>query len=81
MLEISIKCDCIGAGPARKLYEELYCARGDMENRIKEQYSLFAGRVSVATLRAIGDTRAASVKRFFLIRIAAETVRPGGKRR
>jgi len=38
--------------PARQLYEELYCARGDMENRIKEQYSLFAGRVSVATMRA-----------------------------
>lgn len=38
--------------PAQKLYEELYCARGDMENRIKEQYSLFAGRVSAATLRA-----------------------------
>jgi len=37
---------------AQKLYEELYCARGDMENRIKEQYSLFAGRVSAATLRA-----------------------------
>ena len=38
--------------PAPKLYEELYCARGDMENRIKEQYSLFAGRVGAATLRA-----------------------------
>jgi hypothetical protein len=38
--------------PPQKLYEELYCARGDMENRIKEQYSLFAGRVSSATLRA-----------------------------
>jgi len=38
--------------PGQKLYEELYCARGDMENRIKEQYSLFAGRVSAATLRA-----------------------------
>ena len=38
--------------PAQKLYEELYCARGDMENRIKEQYSLFAGRVSAATMRA-----------------------------
>jgi hypothetical protein len=38
--------------PKRKLYEELYCARGDMENRIKEQYSLFAGRVSTATMRA-----------------------------
>jgi Transposase DDE domain group 1 len=38
--------------PAQRLYEELYCARGDLENRIKEQYSLFAGRVSAATLRA-----------------------------
>jgi Transposase DDE domain group 1 len=38
--------------PPQRLYEELYCARGDMENRIKEQYSLFAGRVSAATLRA-----------------------------
>src|SRR5207302_7529208 len=35
--------------PARKLYEQLYCARGDMENRIKEQYSLFAGRVETVT--------------------------------
>jgi len=38
--------------PAQKLYEELYCARGDMENRIKEQFSLFAGRVSTESLRA-----------------------------
>ena len=38
--------------PARRLYEELYCARGDMENRIKEQYQLFAGRVSAETMRA-----------------------------
>jgi hypothetical protein len=38
--------------PAQKLYEELYCARGDMENRIKEQYSLFADRVSAETMRA-----------------------------
>jgi hypothetical protein len=34
------------------LYEELYCARGDMENRIKEQFSLFADRVSAETMRA-----------------------------
>jgi hypothetical protein len=33
--------------PARALYEELYCARGDMENRIKEQQlALFADRTS-----------------------------------
>jgi len=38
--------------PAQQLYEELYCARGDMENRIKEQFSLFADRVSAETLRA-----------------------------
>ena len=38
--------------PAQKLYEELYCERGEMENRIKEQLSLFAGRVSAETLRA-----------------------------
>jgi hypothetical protein len=38
--------------PAQKLYEELYCARGDMENRIKEQFMLFADRVSAETMRA-----------------------------
>jgi hypothetical protein len=37
---------------AQRLYEELYCARGDMENRIKEQFSLFADRVSAETMRA-----------------------------
>jgi len=34
-------------GEARALYEELYCARGEMENRIKEaQLGLFADRTS-----------------------------------
>jgi hypothetical protein len=38
---------------ARWLYEKLYCARGDMENRIKEcQLDLFADRTSTATMRA-----------------------------
>ena len=38
---------------ARTLYEKLYCARGDMENRIKEcQLDLFADRTSAATMRA-----------------------------
>lgn len=37
---------------AQKLYEKLYCARGEMENRIKEQLSLFATRVSAETLAA-----------------------------
>jgi len=34
------------------LYEQLYCARGDMENRIKEQLMLFADRTSTAYLRS-----------------------------
>jgi hypothetical protein len=38
---------------ARHLYEKVYCARGDMENRIKEcQLDLFADRTSAATMRA-----------------------------
>ncbi len=40
----------IGTQP---LHEQLYCARGDMENRIKEQQlDLFADRTSAATRRA-----------------------------
>ena len=38
---------------ARRLYEAIYCARGEMENRIKEcQLDLFADRTSAATMRA-----------------------------
>ncbi|MFX3658376.1 MAG: IS1380 family transposase [bacterium] len=38
---------------AKRLYEKLYCVRGEMENRIKEQQlGLFADRTSTATLRA-----------------------------
>ena len=38
---------------ARHLYEKIYCARGDMENRIKEcQLDLFADRTSTATMQA-----------------------------
>src|ERR1700678_1589317 len=38
---------------ARELYEDVYCARGDMENRIKEsQADLFADRTSTATMLA-----------------------------
>jgi hypothetical protein len=37
----------------RVLYERVYCARGDMEKRVKEcQLDLFAGRASAATMRA-----------------------------
>src|SRR5450756_816067 len=38
--------------PAQKLYEQLYCARGEMENRIKEQLNLFSDRLSTETMRA-----------------------------
>jgi hypothetical protein len=38
---------------ARHLYEKIYCARGEMENRIKEcQLDLFADRTSAKTMRA-----------------------------
>jgi len=38
---------------ARELYEDIYCARGDMENRIKEQQlDLFADRTSTSLMRA-----------------------------
>jgi hypothetical protein len=37
---------------ARPLYEDLYCQRGEMENRIKEQLMLFADRTSTALLRS-----------------------------
>ena len=36
---------------AQALYEELYYERGNMENRITEQFSLFADRVSAETIR------------------------------
>jgi len=38
--------------PAPMLYETIYCARGDMENRIKEQQmGLFADRLSTESIR------------------------------
>jgi hypothetical protein len=41
------------AWAATPLYEQEYCSRGDMENRIKEQQlMLFADRVSCQTMRA-----------------------------
>jgi hypothetical protein len=41
------------AGDGRHLYEDIYCARGEMENRIKEcQADLFADRTSTATMAA-----------------------------
>jgi hypothetical protein len=46
----SLSCDEVDA---RTLYEQRYCGRGEMENRIKEQQLwLFADRTSCATMRA-----------------------------
>jgi hypothetical protein len=43
----------LGGTPAQALYEEIFCARGDMENRIKEQQlDLFADRTSAASMRS-----------------------------
>lgn len=42
-----------GEASARYLYETIYCARGEMENRIKEcQLDLYADRTSTGTMRA-----------------------------
>jgi hypothetical protein len=38
--------------PAQNLYEKFYCARGEMENRIKEQMCLFADRLSTQEMKA-----------------------------
>ena len=43
----------VGQMDGRSLYEDFYCARGEMENRIKEQQlDLFADRTSTALLRS-----------------------------
>jgi hypothetical protein len=42
----------LAADEPQALYEKLYCARGEMENRIKEQLCLFSDRLSTETLRA-----------------------------
>ena len=40
-------------GVAKELYEDIYCQRGDMENRIKEQQlDMFADRTSTQSMRA-----------------------------
>lgn len=75
---------------ARALYESLYCARGDMENRIKEQQlGLFADRTSCRTMQAnqlrlwlstfaytlIAELRRLALRQTELARAQAETIR------
>jgi hypothetical protein len=47
----SLKRTRVGYDP-RALYEDLYCARGEAENRVGEQFELFADRASSATMAA-----------------------------
>jgi hypothetical protein len=75
---------------ARELYEGQYCARGEMENRIKEQQmDLFADRTSTATMKAnqlrlwlsaiayslINDLRAFGLKGTQMARATCGTIR------
>jgi Transposase DDE domain group 1 len=53
---------------AQDLYEEFYCARGEMENRIKEQMHLFADRLST------GEMKGNQLRLYF----SALAWRPGG---
>ena len=58
---------------AQELYEDEYCGRGDMENRIKEQQRcLFADRTSCQTLRANQLRLAFSTVAYLLLRALRE---------
>jgi len=41
------------AWPAQNLYEQLYCARGEMENRIKEQLRLYFSSLAYVLVEAL----------------------------
>jgi hypothetical protein len=58
---------------ARTVYEDEYCARGNMENRIKEQQlCLFADRTSCRTMRANQIRLALSTVAYVLLRALRE---------
>lgn len=58
---------------AQTLYEQEYCARGDMENRIKEQQlMLFADRTSCQTMRANQIRLCLSTVAYILMRAMRE---------
>ena len=62
----------------RDLYETLYCARGDMENRIKEcQLDLFADRTSAQTMRA-NQLRLWFAAMAYVLLAALRRIAPGG---
>ncbi len=74
---------------ARALYEDLYCARGEAENRIGEQFELFADRASSETMAAnqlrlwfsgmayvlVETLRRVGLRRTRLANAAADTIR------
>ena len=64
--------------PAQQLYEDLYCERGEAENRIKEQLSLFADRRSSETLRANQLRLYLSTLAYVLMVELGRTERSGG---
>ena len=53
------------AYPARELYEDVYCARGEMENRIKEALEIDRARVQVGR-----------ISRFGLLEMSRQRLRP-----
>jgi hypothetical protein len=65
-------------GDAQKLYDDLYCARGEMENRIKEQQlGLFADRTSSSTMLANQFRLLLSSAAYVLIQTLRRTVLAG----
>lgn len=81
---------CSGLTSGRALYEKTYCARGDMENRIKEQQmDLFADRTSTGPMASnqlrlwlstfayllLAQLRATALKGTVLARATAGTIR------
>ena len=63
---------------AQTLYDQLYCARGEMENRIKEQQlGLFADRTSSSTMRANQFRLLLSSAAYVLIQSLRRTVLAG----
>ena len=66
---------------ARALYEKLYCARGEAENRIGEQFELFADRASSATMAANQLRMSFSAMAYVLFLPCAASVSPSPVRR
>ena len=68
---------------ARRVYDVVYCARGDMENRVKEQQlAVFADRTSTSWLRATrprGSSRRFTSSSLKLLGWAFEAQRLSGK--